>query len=539
MTIKKKLYVMFGVIILVLLFSSVVTFRSFQNTQKIMAESISLQETTNIASRLTFHVEALQGALEVALYANDPDLRKKLLKKTMDLDQKDKKLIEKLSSSMIGQAGQVYAQHLKAARKSFYFAEIQIRALLFANQAIAAQSIYKGSFHQYFNAYRSSALVIQNYNEHLVTNLATKANMKISRSIKISLILSIVLIGTTLFLGLGIIRSVSAGVLTVKREMDEMAKGNLVNANSGSQYHQRDEFGQIIREMHQSIHQMAELIRSVHREVDGINGLSGNLEESSSTLTNRLEVLKDEFSIFTHTADQMIEDASTLSRIFGETADSTKRAQETSEECVLSIKGAFGSVFQVTTCITEGQKTMESLVKRSEEIGNIVTEIRMIADQTNLLALNAAIEAARAGEQGRGFAVVADEVRKLADTTGHSINTIQSIVQTVQTDIATLSTALEKSVMMVRESERDYQTAQGSIGSISEEITSISKHVLVDLKSSVESQVKAIKEAQSLLLRSIQGFEAMEKVSGKMGDHVQDVRGNAESLKKSVVRFIV
>ncbi len=81
MTIKKKLYVMFGVIILVLLFSSVVTFRSFQNTQKIMAESISLQETTNIASRLTFHVEALQGALEVALYANDPDLRKKLLKK--------------------------------------------------------------------------------------------------------------------------------------------------------------------------------------------------------------------------------------------------------------------------------------------------------------------------------------------------------------------------------------------------------------------------------------------------------------------------
>ena len=539
MTIKKKLYVMFGIIILILVFSSIITFRSFQNTQKIMAESIALQKTTNIASRLTFHVEALQGALEVALYANDADLRKKLLKKTMDLDQKDKNLIEKLAGSMVGQAGQVYAQHLKAARKSFYFAEIQIRALLLANQAIAAQSIYKGSFHQYFNAYRSSALVIQSYNEHLVSDLATKANTKIARSIKISLLLSIVLIGTTLFLGLGIIRSVSAGVLTVKREMDEMAKGNLVNANNGSQYHHRDEFGQIITEMRQALDQMAELIRSVHREVDGINGLSGSLEESSSSLTNRLVVLKDEFSIFTHTADQMIEDASTLSRTFGETAESTKRAQETSETCVSSIRGAFGSVFQVTACITEGQKTMESLVKRSEEIGNIVTEIRMIADQTNLLALNAAIEAARAGEQGRGFAVVADEVRKLAETTSHSINTIQSIVGTVQTDIATLSTALEQSVMMVRESERDYQTAQGSIGSISEEISSISKHVLIDLKSSIESQVKAIKEAQNLLLRSIQGFDAMEKVSEKMGEHVQNVRGNAESLKKSVVRFIV
>ncbi len=530
---------MFGIIISILLFSSVITFRSFQKTQKIMAESIALQETTNIASRLTLHVEALQGALEVALYTSDTDFRKKLLRKTMDLDRKDKKLIRLLSDSMVGAAGQVYAQHLTAARKTFYFAEIQIRALLFANQSKAAQTIYEGSFHQSFNTYKSSALVIQSYNEHLISDLAKKGNIEVSRSIRLSIFLSIILIGTTLFLGVGIIRSVSAGVSTVRMEMDKMAKGNLATTEGGQLSHQKDEFGQIIGEMRQAVTQMAELIRSVHREVDGINGLSGSLEESSSSLTNRLIDLKSEFSTFTDTADQMIKDASTLSRTFGETAESTKRAQETSETCVSSIRGAFGSVFQVTTCITDGQKTMESLVSRSEEIGNIVTEIRMIADQTNLLALNAAIEAARAGEQGRGFAVVADEVRKLAETTSHSIDTIQSIVQTVQKDIATLSTSLEQSVMIVRESERDYQTAQGSIGLISSEISSISKHVLVDLKSSVESQLKAIKEAQNLLVRSMQGFDAMEKVSGKMGEHVQSVRGNSESLKNAVVRFTV
>jgi methyl-accepting chemotaxis protein len=248
-----------------------------------MAASITLQKTTSIASRLTFHVEALQGALEVALYANDAEFRKKLLKKTIELDKKDKKLIVSLSDSMIGSAGQVYAQHLTAARKSFYFAEIQIRALLLANQSKAAQAIYEGSFHQYFNAYRSSALVIQNYNEHLAADLARKGSLKIARSIKLSLFLSIVLIGTTLFLGLGIIRSVSSGVSRVKIEMDEMSRGNLAGLMEGSHYYQKNEFGQIIGEMRQAIDQMAELIRSVHLEVDGINGLSESLETSSSS----------------------------------------------------------------------------------------------------------------------------------------------------------------------------------------------------------------------------------------------------------------
>ncbi|MCL5284578.1 MAG: hypothetical protein M1313_02300 [Nitrospirae bacterium] len=141
---------MFGVFIL--LTSSVGTLRSFQRAQQINAESIALQKTTNIASRLTFHAEKLQGALEVAIYADGAERRKRLLRKTIEPDREERKSIGALSKSMVGSAGKICADHLTAARKAFSFAEIQILAHLFANQT-KAQTIHEGALHQYFHSH--------------------------------------------------------------------------------------------------------------------------------------------------------------------------------------------------------------------------------------------------------------------------------------------------------------------------------------------------------------------------------------------------
>lgn len=539
MSIKTRLVLMLVVVSVLLSASSFITIHSFQAARNVMSQSVELQRITGIAGRLTTHVTDLQRALQVAIYSTDPDLRRRMIRLSNQIDRKDQTLIQTLSDLKMTPAGKVYADRLIATRKSITFAEIQIRSLVVINQMAAARAIYGGSFRQFFRTYRATAYIIEAYNDRLNTLVAQKGEQTVASSIRTSVGLSLLVAGTILLLGLWILRSVTRGMSEVVGRMGEMAGGNLMAKGAEGFRNAKDEFGILVREMDRMVVQMADLIRSVHQEVGGSTDLAAHLEESARILIGQLGGLKEEFSAFGSTADRMIRESESLSRTFSETAESTKRAREISDRSSESLRDAFGSVALLSGSILGAQETMTRLVKRSEEIGTIVTGIRVIAGQTNLLALNAAVEAARAGDQGKGFAVVADEVRKLALTTDQSIDTIANIVRNVQEEIVALSSSLGQSASRVLESQKKSENAQECIRKISAEIAIISERVLGGLKSSVESQVEAIREARTLLSRSLEGFGEIERISVTTGSHVKDLRTGSDRLKSSVGRFSV
>ena len=132
---------------------------------------------------------------------------------------------------------------------------------------------------------------------------------------------------------------------------------------------------------------------------------------------------------------------------------------------------------EIESMVTSATDAVGALGTNSDKIGAIVVAIGEIADQTNLLALNAAIEAARAGEQGRGFAVVADEVRKLAERTSTATREIQGIIGALQNDVRNVAGAMEKSADSVRTGSKDVELSSEAMSVIKTQITPLIDHV--------------------------------------------------------------
>lgn len=268
-----------------------------------------------------------------------------------------------------------------------------------------------------------------------------------------------------------------------------------------------------------------------------------------TTETKRLSVVSDTTSSgaaeqqkSTHQlAAAMHEMTETVSHISGNvtrSAQDSDQARNLTEESRNAITRTVGSIEQLVDAVQRSADVTRDLDTKAASIGTVLDVIRSIADQTNLLALNAAIEAARAGEQGRGFAVVADEVRTLATRTQESTKEIQSIISELQTGAGTAVQVMEKgraqgagTIEEARKAMCAMESATTAVGVIAESITQIA--------TAAEEQSATTEEVHRNVVTINEFSEGTARGASETADVSTSINALAERVDKAVKTFRV
>jgi len=286
----------------------------------------------------------------------------------------------------------------------------------------------------------------------------------------------------------------------------------------------KDEISQMASEFNIMLDQFSKIISEVNSSVSTLNGTTSSL---LSNINNSNVGMESQLHETGMVATSMSEMSITIDEIAKNTSDTALKAKETNKSAIdgqAGVNETIDQIEQLSVNLKQSEEQASILVNDSENIGSVLDVIRSIADQTNLLALNAAIEAARAGEQGRGFAVVADEVRTLASRTQESTTEIETIVNKLQSRtqsmVELIGTCLVKG-------ETSAEKA-GAAGVMLEAITEHTR-VITDMTNSIAA---AIEEQSAVATEVNKHVTSIRSITNQTSESSQENAIMSESLSE-------